>query len=390
MGIRLIHLTATPRRTGLPAVAGALAATALALSGCGGSSGAATLPTGTTGGSSTGSAATGAGSSNGSDATGGAGSGSAGTSTPPVAPASGQATVSTVTCPAASRTVRTADDLTAALAEVRAGSTIRLADGVYVGKFVATTSGTASKPIFLCGGAGAVLDGDGVNGGYVMHLDHVNYWRLVGFTVRNGQKGVVADTTQHSVVQGLTVTDVGDEGIHLRDFSADNLVVGNTVRHTGIRRAKFGEGIYVGTAKSNWCTYSDCKPDNSDHNVVEGNTISETTAESVDIKEGTTGGQLLGNRFDGSSLTGADSWVDVKGNGWLIAGNIGHTSPQDGFQTHEVVKGWGTGNTFRANQATVNGPGYGFHLAPVVGNRVSCDNRETGAADGLSNTSCLK
>jgi hypothetical protein len=80
--------------------------------------------------------------------------------------------------------------------------------------------------------------------------------------------------------------------------------------------------------------------------------------------------------------------VDVKGNGWVIEGNTGTASPADGFQTHEILDGWGTRNVFRRNVALVHGPGFGFHLAPVSGNTVGCDNVATGAGQGLSNTSC--
>jgi hypothetical protein len=199
----------------------------------------------------------------------------------------------------------------------------------------------------------------------------------------------VADGVRGAVLQGLTVEQIGDEAIHLRDFSSDNLVRDNTVRTTGLRRDKFGEGVYVGSAKSNWCTDSGCKPDASDRNVVLANHISDTTAEAVDIKEGTTGGRLIGNTFDGSKLTGGtnDSWVDVKGNDWLIEGNTGRHSPQDGFQTHRILHGWGTGNTFTNNTAQVDGPGWGFHLTSD-GNVVACDNKATGGAKGLSNVTC--
>ena len=71
---------------------------------------------------------------------------------------------------------------------------------------------------------------------------------------------------------------------------------GNTISDTGLRRDKFGEGVYVGSAQSNWCKHSDCEPDESDRNVVEGNTIFDTGAESVDLKEGTTGGSSAATR----------------------------------------------------------------------------------------------
>lgn len=304
------------------------------------------------------------------------------------APAAAPPDAGPVSCPAPTVTVASAAELTTALAGAAPGDSIRLADGTYDGKFVATAAGTQAAPVFLCGGAGAVLDAGGVKSGYGLHLDGASWWRLVGFTVRNAQKGVMADGARHSVLQALTVEDIGDEGIHLRAFSTDNLVVGNTVRRTGQRREKFGEGIYVGSATSNWEEYSQGGPDRSDRNVVRGNSISEVTAEAVDIKEGTSKGVLVGNVFDGSGMTedGADSWVDVKGNSWLIQGNKGTDSLLDGYQTHDVEDGWGTDNVFRGNTAT-NVKEYGFALRPVLGNKVSCDNKVTGGK-GLSNVDC--
>jgi parallel beta-helix repeat protein len=260
--------------------------------------------------------------------------------------------------------------------------------GTYPGNFVATVSGTAASPISLCGTAASILDGGGTKSGYVFHLDGANYWHLEGFTVTNGQKGVVADRTTGALIQGLTVDGLGDEGIHLRDFSSNNTVDGNTVSHTGMLKAKYGEGIYIGTAKSNWCSFSQCKIDASNYNVVSNNHISNTTAENVDIKEGTTGGTLANNTFDGAGMTAADSWVDVKGNGWLIHGNRGESAPTDGFQTHQILSGWGTGNIFADNVATVDGPGYGFHITKPLGNIVKCNNTVSGARQGVSNIAC--
>ncbi|MEV8378615.1 hypothetical protein AB0P21_38100 [Kribbella sp. NPDC056861] len=293
-----------------------------------------------------------------------------------------------VTCPQATVTVTDTKSLEEALAKATPGASIALEDGKYTGKFVTQASGSAEQPIWLCGGTGAVLDGDGIKGGYVLHLNKAKYWRLVGFTVTNGQKGVMADTTVGTVVQGLTVHDVGDEAIHLRANSTDNVVLNNTISKTGLRRDKFGEGVYIGSAVSNWCTTNNCQPDRSDRNVVKGNKMSQTTSEAIDIKEGTTGGLVEGNTFDGSALTGADSWVDVKGNNWLIKGNSGMKSTQDGFQTHQILKGWGDHNVFTGNIATVDGPGLAIALRQPAANVVACDNKFTGAGEGLSNIPC--
>ncbi|WP_433015503.1 hypothetical protein [Kribbella sp. CA-294648] len=307
------------------------------------------------------------------------------------APAAGQGPLpnsAVVTCPGATVTVTDSKSLEEALTKAAPGTSIALGDGRYPGKFVTEKSGTAEQPIWLCGGAGAVLDGENIKGGYVLHLKKAKYWRLVGFTVTNGQKGVMADTTVGSVIQGLTVHDIGDEAIHLRANSTDNVVLNNTISKTGLRRDKFGEGVYIGSAVSNWCTVNDCQPDRSDRNVVKGNKMSQTSSEAIDVKEGTTGGLVEGNTFDGSALTGADSWVDIKGNNWLIRGNSGVKSVQDGFQTHQILKNWGDHNLFTGNVATVDGPGLAFALRPAVANVVACDNKFTGAGEGLSNVPC--
>jgi hypothetical protein len=233
-----------------------------------------------------------------------------------------------------------------------------------------------------------VIDGGGTDSGYGFHVDGADRVVLSGFAVRNAQKGVMIDDSQDVTVSGLTVSHIGDEGIHVRDGSTGAHIVGNRISDTGLHEAKYGEGVYIGSAKSNWCDISHCDPDTSDNAVVQGNTISGTTAENVDIKEGTTGGTLSGNSFDGAGSTDADSWVDVKGNDWTITGNTGVHSSGDGFQTHQVVDGWGTGNRFADNTATVDGAGYGFHLAPALQNVVACDNTAAQAGKGLTNVTC--
>jgi len=308
--------------------------------------------------------------------------------TPPSPTPASPAPETVAGCPPFTVTVTSARELQAALDAVNPGSVIGLAPGVYQGTFTLRTGGTAEAPVALCGTAASILDGGGVQGGYVLHLDRVAYVHLIGFAVRNGQKGVMADQTRNSLVQGLQVSQIGDEAVHLRNNSTDNRVADNQISDTGLRRPKFGEGIYIGTAESNWCDVSGCEPDRSDRNTIIGNRISATTAESVDIKEGTSNGILQQNSFDGSGITSADSWVDVKGNGWIIDGNTGVNSPMDGFQTHEILDGWGVGNVFRNNRATVNGPGYGFALKPANDNVVECSNTAADAGEGSSNVRC--
>lgn len=311
--------------------------------------------------------------------------------TSPSAPLSpGGPPAPTVTaCSAPTVHVTTAEQLSAALSAARPGTVIALGPGTYPGNFTAAAAGTPDAPIALCGGRDAVLDGGGTDSGYTLHLDGASYWQLSGFTVRDGQKGVMIDHGQDNLVANLLIEHTGDEGLHLRRDSSDNTVRGTEIHDTGVHEPKFGEGIYIGTAQSNWCTISDCQPDRSDRNTIDSNTISRTTAENLDIKEGTTGGTVRSNTFSGGGMTAATAWVNVKGNGWTIADNTGIDSPRDGFQQHQILPGWGRDNTFTANNATVNADGYAINITKADDNNtVRCDNVSSNAASGLSSIDC--
>jgi parallel beta-helix repeat protein len=323
------------------------------------------------------------------------------TTVPPVTPGPGGRSVA----------VTTSAELTAALADAQPGDVITMADGIYttkglaaplelggkhyVGTFVASTSGTERQPIILQGSRNAVIDGKpgeiGTGTQYGLYLAEADHWSLRGFTIRNVSKGLVLDRSHHNRLESLRVTETGQEGIHLRSFSSDNVVTGNVVDHTGLKTATYGEGIYVGSANSNWATYSGGQPDRSDRNQIIGNSVSMTGAESIDVKEGTTGGVIADNIFDGAGMSGswADSWIDMKGNAWVVEDNTGANALEDGFQVHGALTGWGNDNVFRDNVADVNGPGYGFWLQNnVTGNVVTCTNSVSRAASGFANTPC--
>ncbi len=280
----------------------------------------------------------------------------------------------TTACPRGSVTrpvnVTSAATLVRALANARPGDQIRLADGVYQGEFVATASGTITTPITLCGTRAAVLEGRSLVAGYGLHLTG-SYWTLAGFTVRNAQKGIMLDGASHNLLQGLEIYQIGEEGIHFRATSTDNRLEQSWIHHTGRHKAVFGEGVYIGSAYTNWNTYSQGQPDRSDRNQVLGNVIGpHTTAESIDVKEGTTGGLIQGNTFLGAGMTAATVWVNVKGNGYTVTGNAGLYLPASGFKqgiaVHVVVPGWGAANAIHDNeeQAAQNkGAGLPFRAA---------------------------
>lgn len=287
--------------------------------------------------------------------------------------------------------VRDAAQLARALADAGPGTMIRLGAGTYAGRFVARRSGTAERKIVVCGTDEAVIDGGTTGTGYAFHLDGADHWVLSGFMLTNAKKGVVLDEADHVLLTGLRIQDIGEEAVHFRAFSSDNVLSQSVIRDTGLLEPGYGEGAYVGSAINHWTSSS--SPDRSDRNRILYNTFGpNVAAEAIDIKEGTTGGLVRGNVFDGRGMSGAnyaDSWMDVKGNGWRIEDNSGYDALRDGFQVHARVAGWGNDNVFSGNVAEVNGPGYGFEIdGATSGNVVKCDNEAIGADRGLANVNC--
>ena len=274
--------------------------------------------------------------------------------------------------PGTTISVSTSAQLLAALKAVQPGDTISLADGSYSGTFIGTTSGTASAPITLTGSSAAILsNGDksgDIGSGYGFHLE-ASYWKVTGFSIDNSAKGIVVDGGNHDVLDGLTVHHIGDEGIHLREFSSNDIVEHCKVYDTGTGTAGYGEGIYVGTSNGNWGTYTHGKPDLSNDDQILDNTVGPNVrADNLDVKEATVGGTISGNSFNAQGETGANysnDVVAVKGNNYTVTGNTVINPRQDGFEVENLWKKAGCGNTFSNNKITMTGAkykGYGFNI----------------------------
>lgn len=306
------------------------------------------------------------------------------TSTPPPPPESPAASGRTVT-------VSTADELSAALAAARPGQTIRLSDGAYTGKFVAAASGTDAAPITLTGSRAAVLSSGSLESGYGLHITG-SYWQVSGLSVAQSAKGIVLDGSAGTVLSNVDVGSIGSEAVHFRANSTDCTIRDSEIHDTGLAKPGFGEGIYVGSAKSNWKSVmgSAATPDRSDRVVISNNRVSRTAAEGIDIKEGTTGGKVTGNSFSEAGFSGAnsaDSWVDVKGNGYTVSGNSGSTTKLDALQVHNVLDGWGRDNAFAGNTVLGGVPGYEVRIqSENLGNTVRC--QASAAGRGLTNIAC--
>jgi hypothetical protein len=308
--------------------------------------------------------------------------------------------------------VRTATQLELALSMVNPGETIQLAKGTYVGNFSTTRAGTAEKPIRLVGSTDSILINSGTSGtapacpaptegwnsGYGLWLSHAPHWELSGFTIKDSKKGLVIDASPFVTVDGISMTGIEEEGVHFRDSSSDGVLKNSTISHTGLVKPGFGEAVYIGSANSNWkCFGSTNGVDGSDRVQVLNNHIGPfIAAEPVDIKEGTYDGVVRGNFFDGQGITGensGDSWIDVKGNNYLIEGNTGTFSLPgvfaNGYEIHTQIPGWGCGNVFASNASELgNIGGWAIFDASkncATPNTVFSSNTVTNALKGLTN-----
>jgi hypothetical protein len=314
--------------------------------------------------------------------------------------------------------VSTAAQLRTALSGARPGQTIRLAAGTYRGSFVAASAGTPAQRISLVGPASAVLINDGPAGtapscpvptegwdsGYGLWLFNAPYWNLTGFTVAESKKGIVADNSQHVTIDGVRVHHVEEEAVHFRRSSADGVIRNSRIESTGLVQPGYGEGVYIGSAGSNWGCHGNVDgADRSDRVQVIGNHLGPNiAAEAIDIKEGTFNGVVRGNTFDGQGITGAnsgDSWVDAKGIDYLIENNTGtFASPgtfANGYETHNPTTTPsfqnGCGNIWRANSSDLGGQGdWAVNVTSTSKcsgnlNLVYASNTVTNAVRGLTN-----
>ena len=264
-------------------------------------------------------------------------------------------------------TVRNSVELTNALAAVTSGQTIQLAAGTYAGNFrIANKNGTEASPIYIKG-TNAVLSSPSISTGYGLQLDGVSYVVIDGIEIVGSQKGLVVDASSHCTLQKLTISGSGMEGVHFRKSSSFNILQDSRIHSTGLYDAANGEGVYLGSAYSNWSKYmaNADTPDASNDNLILRNFIGpKVSAEAVDVKEGTKRNRIELNYLNSTGTSAVDSTVDIKGDSTLIIDNtLVHTPTLvanfivDGMQSHAItVAGiiYGQGNLFSGNSIDVN------------------------------------
>ncbi|MEK3883050.1 cellulose binding domain-containing protein [Paenibacillus sp. PL2-23] len=258
------------------------------------------------------------------------------------------------TAEAANVYVDTVGEIRAALQNAQPGDTILVAPGTYewttttqVGTkdayYYSTSNGTSANPITIKSqdpANKAVLKGGSISSaGYTLYLTG-DYWVVKDLHVTYGQKGIILDNSNYTKIDGVTVSYVGQEGIHVRDGSSNVTIENSTIQNTGATGTStdlgFAEGIYIGSDRSVWDVNSSTGYNRMvHHTTVRNNTIGPGVgAESLDIKEGTSGTLIEGNTFLGAGISGqnfSDSFIDVKGVNVTIRNNVGYRQNNGGI-----------------------------------------------------------
>ena len=155
------------------------------------------------------------------------------------------------------------------------------------------------------------------------------------------------DTSSFNILKNLTVSYTGHEAVHFRCASTYNTLQYSSISFTGryTNNMGFGEDVYIGTVISNWGSV-DCLNNGADYshyNQIMDNVLGpNVTAECIDLKEGTSGGLIRGNKFDGnalSNLLGSFSWINCKGTNYTITQNSDKNSIQFGYRERKKEKG---------------------------------------------------
>ena len=292
---------------------------------------------------------------------------------------------------------------------LKPGDIIRLkSNTTYYGNLeIDNIHGNQDNYIQILGDNTSIINGNNIDYGRAITINNSSYVYFglnptninsygEGFILTNSQKGLYINNCNNITAQNLCINNIGDEGLHVMNNSFSCKILNNEIYNTGNYNKGFGEGIYCGSAVSNWI---DGKADKTNNIIVSYNNVYNTTAECIDIKEGSYNGTVNNNIFNGSKLNNdnsADSWIDIKGENWIIKNNEMNITLQDGIQTHFIensVPNLGCNNKISGNIMNclnVKGdpcPGYAINISnKTTGNTVSSDNIYNNTANnGLTN-----
>lgn len=189
-----------------------------------------------------------------------------------------------------------------AAGKAKPGDRIVLADGVYRPIKLVGLKGAAGKPIVMTtANTGKVtITLDRLDQGVAITLEQCEHVTVDGFHITKLMKGIDVKSSRHCRVLNNSISELGQEAIHvgrlhtydgtekfLGPASEHVEVIGNKINGTGKHAAVYGEGIYIGTGAF--------RGDDTHDILIERNTLTDISAEGIEIKPGTTRATVRGN-----------------------------------------------------------------------------------------------
>ncbi len=214
------------------------------------------------------------------------------------------------------------------------GDTIRLAAGDYEGRVKTQCPGVTIE-----GPADAIIRGPESSRAIEVRHDNTT---LRGLTVAEADIGIWLEGASGCVLEGLTIRDIGGEGVRIKNQGRENVVRRCRFERMGRNgfdaRAgkKNGEGVYIGTAPEQRAKNGTPeRPDHCHGNLIEDCTFRTEAAEAVDIKEDSEGnvvrrcegidsrdpdGAIFGSRGDANRFEHCNA-RDGRGHGFRFGGD---------------------------------------------------------------------
>ncbi len=180
-----------------------------------------------------------------------------------------------------------------AMSELDPGDSILLKNGTYPAIALENISGTSSQPLRIAAAPGqdnVVIADGGYTSRAAVGLKNAHHIIVEGLRLRTSLWAVDAHESSHLVFRDLTVTDIGQEAIHMRDGTHHVLIADNSITGTGQRPGYVlgGSGVYLGTARG----------DDQTHDIViDNNDIFNTASEGIDVKAATYNVTIRNNRI---------------------------------------------------------------------------------------------
>ncbi len=193
--------------------------------------------------------------------------------------------------------------------------------------FYSSASGLLDDPIVLRGRLNddVVLKGDGTTDNAVLRIEG-DYWDVSGIEIRHSGDGVILDSASNDVLDTLTLTEIENSAVIIRNGSHND-----TVKFSTISASK--NGVVVGSEGVDWNSAPDSpglfESSNTGIKIRNNDFGRNILAEHITINEGSENSVISGNVFDSELLSGtrvADSIVSLSGNDVEVSFNVFNNS----------------------------------------------------------------